>query len=257
MVYSYFISFNLGIVFLVLLVFGILQWLHVPAGSFIDWVIAVAIFEWLLAIVTVPWNIHFEAKEVIAEAAQSAEKGIRVDDKQVKYAKMVAKRSLFVAIALHLISAIGLYILAAAGFSVIGYLSSGAALLLTVLRPAVRGYQYLAVRLAMIREQVKYPREDVVELRSRFATLETAVQRLEDLLNSEYPDSWASVQQRQLAAIRNDLTRMATGFEELRSTNQAEHNRLAREAQEAIAQLTTDGQFLDRVRELIRFFKTA
>ncbi|MCL1467456.1 hypothetical protein [Argonema galeatum] len=257
MVYSYFISFNLGIVFLVLLVFGILQWLHVPAGSFIDWVIAVAIFEWLLAIVTVPWNIHFEAKEVIAEAAQSAEKGIRVDDKQVKYAKMVAKRSLFVAIALHLVSAIGLYSLAAAGISVIGYLSSGAALLLTVLRPAVRGYQYLAVRLAMIREQIKYPREDIVELRSRFATLETAVQRLEDLLNSEYPDSWASVQQRQLEAIRNDLTRMGAGFEELRSTNLAEHNRLAREAQEAIAQLTTDGQFLDRVREIIRFFKTA
>ena len=95
MVYSYFISFNLGIVFLVLLVFGILQWLHIPAGSLIDWIIAVAIFEWLLAIVTVPWNIHFEAKEVIAEAAQSAEKGIKVDQKQVKYAQMVAKRSFF------------------------------------------------------------------------------------------------------------------------------------------------------------------
>jgi hypothetical protein len=32
---------------------------------------------------------------------------------------------------------------------------------------------------------------------------------------------------------------------------------LSREARQAIAQLTTDGQFLDHVREIIRFFKTA
>ena len=74
-----------------LLAFGILQWLHIPAGSFLDWVIAVAIFEWLLVIVTVPWNIHFEAKAVLDEAAVSAQKGIKVDEKQVEYAKVVAK----------------------------------------------------------------------------------------------------------------------------------------------------------------------
>lgn len=251
------ITINIGVVFLVLLVFGLLQWLHIPTGSFLDWVIAVAIFEWLLAIVTVPWNIHFEAKEVIAEAAQSSEKGIAVDEKQVKYAKMVVQRSLVAAIALHLLSAIGFYTLAATGISAIGYISSGAALLLTVLRPAVRAYQYLAVRLAMIREQVKYPREDVIELRSRFVSLEAAVQRLEDKLNPEDPRSWVATQQQQWEAIRSDLSRLSAKFEELQATNQAEHQRLSRESQHAIAQLTTDGQFIDHVREIIRFFKTA
>ncbi|MGK7901620.1 MAG: hypothetical protein AB4352_09435, partial [Hormoscilla sp.] len=61
------LGFNFGLVILVLLVFAILQWLHIAAGSFIDWVIALAIFEWLLVIVTVPWNIYFEAKEVLVE----------------------------------------------------------------------------------------------------------------------------------------------------------------------------------------------
>ncbi|WP_158054511.1 hypothetical protein [Scytonema sp. HK-05] len=42
-----------------------------------------------------------------------------------------------------------------------------------------------------------------------------------------------------------------------RATNLTEHERLAREARGAIAQLSTDGQFLDHVREIIRFFKTA
>ena len=257
MYYNLLISFNIGIVLTVLLVFGILQWLHIPTGSFLDWVIAVAIFEWLLVVVTVPWNIHFEAKEVIAEAAQSAEKGIKIDRKQVNYADMVAKRSFFVAIALHLLSAIGFYILAATGISAIGYISSGAALLLTFLRPAIRAYEYLAMRLAMIREQIKYPREDIVELRDRFNILEASVKRLEETLNTEYPDSWASMQYRQLESVRSDLTRTSANLEELRSLNQAEHQRLSQEAQQAISQLTADTQFLDRVREIIRFFKSA
>ncbi|MBW4575515.1 MAG: hypothetical protein KME08_09565 [Aphanothece sp. CMT-3BRIN-NPC111] len=255
--YYNFIGFNFGLAVLVLLVFGILQWLHIPTGSFIDWVIAVAIFEWLLAIVTVPWNIHFEAKEVLADAAQSTEKEIAVDAKQVEYAKVVAKRSLFIAIALHILSAIGLYALAIAGISAVGYISSGAALLLTALRPAVRTYEYLAARLAMIRQEFKYPREDIMELRSRFTTLEETVKRLEEQMNPEQPDSWIAAQQRYKEETRKELARLAASFEELRATNKLEHERLSREARQAIAQLTTDGQFLDHVREIIRFFKTA
>ena len=251
------IGFNFGVVFLVLLVFGALQLLHIPTGSFIDWAIGVAIFEWLLGIVTVPWNIHFEAKQVLADAAQSQENSIAVDSKQVEYAKTVAERSLFVAIALHVLSAIGLYALAATGISALGYISSGAALLLTVLRPAVRTYEYLAVRLAAIRQEFKYPREDIVELRDRFNSLEETVKRLEEQMNPENPGSWVTTQQRYLEALRDDLTRLASAQEQLRATNDAEHQRLERSAQAAIAQLSTDGQFLDRVREIIRFFKTA
>ena len=238
-----------------LLIYTILQWLHVPVGNFIDWVIAIAIFEWLLLIVTVPWNIHFEAKEVLAQAAESTEKGIIVDDKQVKYVNLLASRSLFVAIALHLGSAIGLYALSATGISAVGYLSSGAALLLTVLRPAIRGYQYLAVRLTTIRSQFLYPREDIVELRSRFADLESTVRNWETKFNLEDPNSWVAVQERQQRATRIELTNLAASAEDLRSTNQAEHTKLARDAESAIAQLTDDGQFLNHVREIIRFFK--
>lgn len=251
------ISINIGIVFSVLLVFGILKWLQIPTGSFLDWVIAVAIFEWLLAIVTIPWNIHFEAKEVIAEATESTEKGIKIDQKQVNYAQVIAKRSLFAAITLHLISAIGFYTLAVLGISAIGYLGSAAALLLTILRPAIRAYQYLAARLTMIRQQVKYPREDILELRNRFRELEATVQRIAENLNPEYPDSWVATQKRQWEATRHDLNRITVNLEDLKATNQAEHNRLSREAEQAIAQLSTDGQFLDHVREIIRFFKSA
>ncbi|MEG4817496.1 hypothetical protein [Microcoleus sp. K5-D4] len=238
-----------------LLVFAILQWLHVPAGSFIDWVIAIAIFEWLLLIVTVPWNIHFEAKEVLAQAAESTKKNIAVDREQLQYVTVLVSRSLFAAIALHLFSAIALYTLAATGISAIGYLSSGAALLLTVLRPAIRGYQYLAQRLTTIRSQFLYPREDIVELRSRFAMLESTVRDLTNQLSPDNPNSWVAVQNREREAIRRELTTVSASLQSLQATNQAEHTKLARDAESAIAQLTDDGQFLNHVREIIRFFK--
>ncbi len=88
--YYNFIGFSFGLGVLVLLAFGVLQLLHVPVGSFVDWAIALAVFEWLLVIVTVPWNIHFEAKAVLDEAAASVEKEIAVDEKQVQFAKVVA-----------------------------------------------------------------------------------------------------------------------------------------------------------------------
>ncbi|MBD2526883.1 hypothetical protein [Nostoc sp. FACHB-133] len=254
---NFFISSIAGIVVVVLAAFGLLQWLHIPAGNFLDWVIGGASFWWLLVIVTVPWNVHFQAKEVLAEAAQSTEKGIPVDEKQVKYVTSLAKRSLWVAIALHLFSAVGLYTLAATGISTVGYISSGAALLLTILRPAIRAYEYLYARLAMIRQEWKYPREDIFELRDRFSILEQKIQLLEDQLNPEQPYSLPATQQRFAEETRRDLARIAANFEELRATNQTEHERLAREARTAIAQLSTDGQFLDHVHEIIRFFKTA
>jgi len=162
-----------------------------------------------------------------------------------------------VAIGLHLLSAIALYALAATGISAVGYLSSGAALLLTILRPAIRGYQYLAARLTMIRSQFLHPREDIVELRNRFANVESTVKNLEATFNSNDPNSWVAVQERQQEATRIELTRLAASLENLRSTNQAEHTKLERDAESAIAQLTDDGRFLNHVREILRFFKEA
>ncbi len=253
--YYSFAGFGAGTGLLLLLIFAILQWLHVPAGSFIDWVIAIAIFEWLLLIVTVPWNIHFEAKEVLAQGAESTKKNIAVDSEQLKYVTVLASRSLWVAIALHLVSAIALYALSATGISAVGYLSSGAALLLTILRPAIRGYQYLAQRLTTIRSEFFHPRQDILELRHRFAELESTVRNLAAKLNSDDGTSWAAIQERQQRATRIELTNLAASLENLRSTNQAEHTKLARDTESAIAQLTDDGQFLNHVREIIRFFK--
>lgn len=254
----YFLIFSsICIAILMLLIFSILQWFHVPTGNFLDWVIGGASFWWLLVIVTVPWNIYFQAKQVLVEGAQSTEKGIPVDEKQINYVKVLAKRSLFVALTLHLLSAAGLYILAATGISAVGYIGSGAALLLTGLRPAISAYEYLYRRLQRIGQEWKYPREDIVELRNRFSALEDSIKRLEEQFDPENSYSLVAKQQLSSEETRKELGRLAANLEELRATNQTEHEHLALQARQAIAQLSADGQFLEHVREIIRFFKTA
>jgi hypothetical protein len=51
---SGFLGFSSGLAALLLLVFGVLQLLHIPSGSFLDWMIGIASFWWLVVIVTVP-----------------------------------------------------------------------------------------------------------------------------------------------------------------------------------------------------------
>ncbi|GAB4530303.1 MAG: hypothetical protein Tsb0014_12880 [Pleurocapsa sp.] len=252
-----YISLSISLSILVLIAGGIGQWLHISTGSLIDWVIGVASFWWLLIVVTIPWNIYFDAREAIAEATESSKKGLEVDRQQLNYVQKIARWSIIGAIALHLISAITLYLLAVTGISNVGYVSSALTLLLTILRPAIRGYQYLNARLSAIKQEIKYPRQDAIELRERVKSSETAIAKIEAQLDRENPDSWISQQQQQSQAIRERLARLQASLEEFQGKNALEHEQLSREAQNAIAQLNEDSQFLGHVREIIRFVKTA
>ncbi|MGB3532815.1 MAG: hypothetical protein WBA13_04785 [Microcoleaceae cyanobacterium] len=252
-----FAQFSAGFILLLLLVFGILHGLSIPAGSFLDWVIGGGIFWWLMLIVTIPWNVHFEAKEVLAEAEESKQKYIQIDSKKLTFVQLLSRRSLWVAIGLHLVSALGLYVLAITGISVVGYIGSGAALLLTIARPTLRGYQYVVTRLSMVRREFSYPRQDILELRQRFDLIEAQVKSLTDKLNPNQSDSWVSTQTKKQEILQQDLTRLATELEIIKAENISEHRQLSKVTETAIAQLSADGEFLNHAREIIRFFKQA
>ncbi|MDJ0743945.1 MAG: hypothetical protein QNJ32_11345 [Xenococcaceae cyanobacterium MO_167.B27] len=251
-----YIGCSIGLGILLLIAGGIGQWLHISPGNLIDWLIGIASFWWLLVIVTIPWNIYFDAREAITEAKVSREKGLEIEEQQLNYVQKVARWSLLGAIALHGISAIALYVLAATGISNVGYVSSGLTLLLTILRPAISGYQYLTARLSAIKKEIKYPREDAIELRNRVKTLETTIKNIETQLDSKNPNSLVNRQQQESQENRNQLAHLKALLEALQAKNAVEHEQLSREAQNAIAQLNEDSQFLGHVKEIIRFVKT-
>jgi len=257
-------GFAASVALIALLVFAILQWLHVPSGRFLDWVIGLASFWWLLAIVTIPWNVYFTARQALDNAAISQEKNIAVDGRSVAYVRKVARRAGIVAVGLHLVSAAGLYALAATGISPIGYFSSVAALSFTGLRPAIVFYQYLTQRLRSIERTFQFPRDDVLTVSQRLTevhqTLEATIARVQHLetdLDLDSENSYALRQHNRLQGLADELHALGVAHRQQTIEAQTERDRIRSEARSAIAQITADGQFLEHVREIIRFVKSS
>jgi hypothetical protein len=245
-------AFNSGLLFIALLAFGLLNWFQIPSGSLWDWAIGIGIFEWAILIVTVPWNIYFKAKGVAQTGIESQQQGIEVEDRQIQYASGIATKSLVVAIGLHLGTAIGLYWLAISGITALGYWSSGGVLLLTLLRPAISTYEYLATRLSAMQEQFTYPRNDILELRDRFEQLEYRVTQLTDQLVAA-----DETQNHRWETNRAEISTLTVTIADIQANSKLEYQRLSKEIGQAVSQITVDGQFLEHARELIRFFKKA
>ncbi len=246
-----------AVTILVLIAFAVLKYLQIPAGTLIDWVVGIAAFWWLTGITTIPWNMHFAAKEVLLEAQTSSQKGIQVNATDVGYAQRLSKRFLLIAIALHIISAVVLYLLAYYGVTAMGYLASLAAILLTFVRPLYRLYDYIVHRLQLIRHEIKYPRDDVYELGNKLEKMVGKVKELEATLDFSKEESWAGKQQAWITYLNGKLTELVKDTERMQQQNEKEHEQLARRSEQEIAKLSEDAQFLNQVRELIRFVKSA
>jgi len=252
-----FIPSLFSITIFVLLVFGVLKYMQVSAGTLIDCVVGIAIFWWLMIVVTLPWNMHFAAKEVLVQAKQSQDKDIKVNLEDVAFAQKLSKRFLRIAIILHIVSAIVLALLAYFDITDLGYITAVAALLLTVLRPAISMHEYVAARLNLITQEMKYPREDIAELRAKFYEWETRLISLEYQLNTSERDSFAATQGRISTSLEKEMQSLRANLEKLRAKNDSEHEQLGRKAENVIAKLSEDAQFLNQAREIIKFFKQA
>jgi hypothetical protein len=252
-----FVSLLGSVTVFAVIVFLVMNYLGQPIGTLVDWVIGIAMLWWLLAIVVIPWNMHFSAKEVLHDAETSRERGITVNPNDVRYAENLAKRFLWIAIGLHIITALGMYLLAQFNITPLGYIASAAALLLTLFRPAVRFYEYVIYRLRSISQQLHYPREDVYELRSQVSELLNDVKSLKDALDATREDSWAAQQQSQLTRLQDGSAKLYSTLDDLVLQNRREHELLSRKVTEDIAALSEDAKFLNQMRELIRFFKNA
>ena len=252
--------------FVILLLFALSRWLQVPGGRLLDWVIVVVMAWWLLAIVTGPWDVHFQTREVLAEAEQSAQANIPVPHDQLAYVRRWQNRSLVAALALHLISAIGLYLVAAWGVSFVGYFGAAAALLLTGLRPAARAHTYLLKRLAAIKERVRYPREDIVKLQVKVEDLRQRLANAEKQLDLNQEGSWATRQTQEVGGLREEIQASARQLARLADANQTEHDHLtdeikrtrdhlARGISETLEQAESGQKFAIHLREILRFIK--
>lgn len=236
-------------------IYGILHLMSISAGSFWDWLVGVGTFLWLLTIVVVPWNIHFEAKEVLNEARRSEKKQISFDKSELGYVRRLAVWSLVIALILHIVSALGLYWIAYSQISLVGYFGAGAAILLTFLRPAIRAYEYISYRLSNIKESIAFPQEDVQTLRYDLENIGAQLETLLLRFDEGEENSWINQYQQERNQLKNGLLVLQKHLESLEERNEQAHQKLSQETRHAVAQLNEDGKFIDNIVEIIRFIK--
>lgn len=259
------IQFSIGLVTLALVAFGLFYFFEIQVGSVNDWLVGIISFLWLVVITTVPWNAHFKAKEVLDDAEISKRKDILVIESSLEYVKKIAKRALILAVVLHIVSAVGLYFVASLGVSKIGYFAAALAIGLTFLRPVVRFYDYLRRRLDNIKQEFRYPREDLQTLLQR-------TNRLEEILDDrEHAHSWRNTVIQEFKTVAIELDKIKKRHSELKDEHQKNvqsiiaeiekiHKNLLAEIEKVskthdfqLEKLTTDSKVLDAVRELAKF----
>jgi len=228
------------------------SWFQMPLAPSLDTVIGLVTLLWLFFIVTVPWNMVFQAHQLLFEAKVSAERGIRIDPEALAYARRWSRIALSIAIGLHVLTALAFCGVALSCIGFIGWFGAIAATVLTLLRPGVRAYVHVRDRLSRLGREIEVPREDAVDLRRRLQQVEEQMTAL-------------TLQHRNLAEQTaqqlHTLDRRATDSSD-RHTELAEHVRLElvrveREARNTIAQVLGDAAVVGHVRELVRFFKQA
>ncbi len=249
------LGFVSSIIFLALITFAVLSWLDMPAGTFLDWIVGIISFAWLVTVVTVPWNIYFEAREVLLESRISQKKNIEFDGSQLGYVRRLHRWSLVGAILLHLLSAAVLYWVAYSQISVVGYYGAGMALLLTFFRPSIRAYEYISSRLAQIRQEIQYPREDVATLVHDVQFLKDDLKTIQFKLDPYEEESWFNLVEQKLQYQQDKLSALENLLDQHVQENKQEHERIAQETRHAVAQLSEDGKFIDNLVEIIRFIK--
>lgn len=166
-------------------VFLLLQWFKMDIGDLTLWVSGIAIYWVLSGITILPWNIYLAAMDTIQEMRETEEKGGQVNERDHEYALMAKKRSGICAVALHLFTAVVFFGLAVfTDLGTICYIASAAALSLTFLRPFIRNVEHTVARLGNIRHKVKFPRDDVYEIKRRLQMIESYDETAKDMKKS-------------------------------------------------------------------------
>ena len=195
---------------------------------------------WLIVVLTVPWSLYFQARQLLVEIAISREKGIAVPDAREPEARRISRRLLVGAIGSHVLSAGLIAVVTWVSGGVVGYWFAAFYLVSTLFRPGQAYMAHVGARLRSMLREVKYPREDVQALVDRVNALESSVEALQ--------------------ATTKDLAAAAVALRESseRGFQDGEHkiDALGRRFEDSISQLTDNQEVISGIKAFLRLLRT-
>jgi len=164
----------------------LIAWLAHVAGVDLSQLLSVVAgagaLGWLIVLVSVPWNLYFGARQVLAGIEASRRRDIHVEPGDEAEARRIQRRMLGFALGGHVVTALGAGLIGYLAKETAGYYFMGFYLLSAAIRPAVAYFSHLRKRIGELTRETSYPRDDVVTLRSSVDDLTATVKRLEEEL---------------------------------------------------------------------------
>jgi hypothetical protein len=223
---------------------------------------------WLIVLVTVPWNLYFSARRVVAEISVSRERGITVPPGHDAEAGRIARRMLWFALGAQLGTAAVAAVIAFISGAKVGYYFSGFFLLSTAIRPAAAYLGHVRERISALARESTHPRDDVASLKRRVDLVAGSVRELhgelrgvaDELHRAESSLAGDITHARQL--LTADLSRVQDAQAADRTATRSRDDDLGRRIDEMVRRIeaTLDGisdhqELITGIRALVRMIK--
>lgn len=217
---------------------------------------------WLVALVTVPWNLYFAARRAAAAMTVSRERGISVRDADDAEAARIAARMLRFALAAHLSTALAAAVIAYVSGEPAGYYVAAAFLIATGIRPAVAYLAHVRERIRVLTRESTHPRADVASLEQQMDDITAALELVQANLRraeSTLADNIAHARH----VLTADLARLQDAQADDKAAARARDDALGRRIDDMVRRIeaTLDGisdhqELLTGIRALVRMVRS-
>lgn len=204
---------------------------------------AFAALTWMTVLVSVPWNLYFGARRVVADQNRrdAATTGQRAE------ARRIARAMLRFAIGGHVGTALVAVVVARVSGEVVGYYLAGFFLMSTAVRPAGAYFSHLRQRIGALGHEAAFPRDDVLALKARVAALEADLAALREQADER------------LKGVDDDLRRAAADTAHMRTRLDEDRqtiDRMVRRVDAAVEGVSDHQELLTGLRALVRMVRS-
>jgi hypothetical protein len=219
----------------------------VSAAEFLSFAVGALCLAWMIVLLVVPWNVHFQARELIKEIGTSRDAGLEVKPGREEEVRRIARRTLWVAIGGHLLSAAVITVITYFAGSVIGYYFAGFYLVSTLFRPAHAWFVHLHGRLTAMLQEVRHPRDDVLDLKERITFLEAQGENLRQ-----------TTEQLHTADLRLEQRLETVDVTTTKRDDELDRrlDALARQFEDTVAHLTDNQEVIAGIKAFLRLLRT-
>jgi len=205
----------------------------------------------LIMILSRPWDLYFEARNLRLKQEEKTASGQGVTDSDRKYIERLVPRLLALCLVLHLLAALAASAVSLYTGGNLGYWFAAFFLLSTLFRPVGAFYQHQKKKLTELSDRCEVPEFRRQEVLQRLDSLESRLTDLQHGMEEKFLE-----QKRQTERLQQDLEGIRSQFVSESRRYFDSVDRVCNEFEKAVSKVSEDQELLRGIRALIHLIKS-